>query len=240
MGALKKIGVFSVDFVEFGFYYRSVFIFFQLKLLNEDKSVSQHKLARKETESMKQALESDYINGNIRLREGEYQYSLAKTIAAFQLEQYFPDVKDITKTLYGEEKITDIQFIRKIQTILKKMEKSNIVKILPKKKPWELQRYMLSSFKFRDSDKNLVTFATEQEINQARNLLNTTLNQGEPAVGPVGSKFQAGVLILIILASYAAILWNLTQPVINPIVFIPAFSIAIVCSIVLGKVLSRR
>ena len=201
--------------------------------------MSQHKLALDEMRFLEAALSADYENGNIRLREGEYQYHLAKAIASFQLELTFPDVKEIIKRLYGEEKTNDIKFIRKIQTILKKMEKSNIVKILPKKRPWELQRYTLSSFKFRDSDKNLVILATDQQIEETLNLLRSMINQGAPTYGLSGIKAKVCVLVFIIALSYTTIAWDLLQSVINPIVFIPAFSVAVACSVMLGRILSR-
>ncbi|MGB9694132.1 MAG: hypothetical protein ACPLYF_04745 [Fervidobacterium sp.] len=188
---------------------------------------------------MQEVLSADYKTSEIRLREGEYQYSLAKTIASFHLELYFPDVKDIIKRLYGEEKTNDIQFIRMIQTILKKMEKSNVVKILPKKNPWDLQRYMLLSFKFRDSEKNLVKFATDEQIKQTQNLLSSIINQQEaPKLKLIDSRAKISILILIIIFSYATILWDLTQFSINPIIFISALSIAVVCAVILGKTLS--
>jgi len=218
---------------------RIIFMLFQLKLLNCGQAVSQRKLTQSEMQSLQETLRADYVNGNIRLREGEYQFDLAKTIASFQLELYFPDVKEIIEKGYGEGKRDDTQFIRKIQTILKKMEKSNVVKILPKRKPWELQRYALSSLKFRDSAKDLVIFATDQQIKQAQDLLHSTLNQGAPAAKLGYNKIRISILVLMIVASYAAILWDLVQSVIDPLIFIPAFSIAVACSILLGKMLSR-
>jgi len=175
------------------------------------------------------------------LREGEYQFSLAKAIASFQLELHFPDVKDIIKGLYGEAKTDDVQFIRKIQTILKKMEKSDIVSILPKKKPWELQRYALSSFKFQDIDKNLVVLATDLQIRQTQDLLNFLLSQQEAPTAKFISSIKAkiSILVFMVIASYMVILWNLIQPNINPIIFVPAFSIAVVCSLMLGRLLSQ-
>jgi len=188
---------------------------------------------------LQEALSADYIVGNIRLREGEYQYSLAKTIASSQLELYFPDVKDIIKRLYGEGKTNDIQFIRKIQTILKKMERGNVLRILPKKNPWELQRYALPSFKFRDVNKNLVILATDQQIKQMQNLLHSILSRQEKPTAKLNNiNTKICILILIVVASYTAILWDLTQPTINPIIFVPAFSIAAACSLILGKLLS--
>ena len=86
------------------------------------------RLTQSEIQFLQEALSSDFRMSNIRLREGEHQYSLAKAIAAFQLELYFPDVKDIIRKLYGEQQTSDVQLVRKVQTILKKMEKSNIVK----------------------------------------------------------------------------------------------------------------
>lgn len=188
---------------------------------------------------LQEALSADYRPSNIRLREGEYQYTLAKAIASFQLELRFPDVKDIIKGLYGEEKASDIQFIRKIQTILKKMEKSNIVQILPKKKPWDLQRYALSSFKFQDIDKNRIVLATDQQIENAQDMLRSLLvQQGVSVAKLTGTKIKISILTLIVGASYAVSAWTLMQPIIDPIIFVPSFSIAAVCSLMLGKILS--
>lgn len=188
---------------------------------------------------LQEALSADYRPSNIRLREGEYQYTLAKAIASFQLELHFPDVKDIIKGLYGEEKASDIQFIRKIQTILKKMERSNIVRILPKKKPWDLQRYALTSFKFQDVDKNLVTFATDYQIKQAQDMLRSISNQREAPTVKL-NKIRIYMLVLIVAAFYTTSVWALMQYVINPIIFVLAFSGAIAFSVILGKALSHE
>jgi hypothetical protein len=200
--------------------------------------LAQRKVTLSEIRVLQEVLSADYKTGNIRLREGEYQYTLAKAIASFQLELRFPDVKDIIKGLYGEEKASDIQFIRKIQTILKKMERSSIVQILPKKKPWDLQRYALTSFKFQDVDKNLVTFATDYQIKQAQDMLRSTSNQREAPTVRL-NKIMICMLTLIVVAFYAASAWALMQYVINPIIFVIAFSVAIACSVILGKVLSH-
>ncbi|MBX5327741.1 MAG: hypothetical protein QHH18_02735 [Candidatus Bathyarchaeota archaeon] len=203
--------------------------------------MSQHKPTLDEIKFLQEALRADLKIVNIRLREGEYQYALAKAIASFQLELYFPDVKDLVKRLYGEEKTNDIQFIRKIQTILKKMEKSNIVKILPKKRPWDLQRYALSSFKFQDADKNLVILVTEQEMKDAKELLENALARQQNVVTKkmVNIKAQVFVFALTTLMLYAAALWAITQPVIDPFIFVFAFSFATLCSVMLGKSLAK-
>ena len=212
---------------------------FQLKLLNRrDNSLTQLRLTPSEMRFLQEALRSDYKTSNIRLREGEYQYSLAKAIASFQLELHFPDVKDIIKRLYGEEKAGNIQFVRKIQTILKKMEKSNIVRILPKKRPWDLQRYALTSFKFKDVDKNLVILATDFEMKQAQGMLRSVLIQQETPTAKLG-RIKICLLIFMVVASYMTSVWTLMQPVINPIIFVLAFSVAAACSLMLGKVLSQ-
>ena len=201
--------------------------------------MAQGRLTLIEMRFLQEALSADYKTGNIRLREGEYQYSLAKTIASFQLELYFPNVKDIIKRLYGEEKARDIQSIRKIQTILKKMEKSDIVRILPKKKPWDLQRYALPSFKFQDVDKNLVIFVTDHQIKQAQDALQSiSIRLEAPTV--TSNRIKICVLILIVVISYVTGVWALMQFIINPIIFILAFSVAVACSLMLGKVLSQR
>jgi len=202
--------------------------------------LSHHRLTPREIRFLQEVLSADYKIVNIRLREGEYQYNLAEAIASFQLELCFPDVKDITKRLYGEEKTNDTQFIRKIQTILKKMQKSDIVRIMKKEKPWELQRYALLSFKFQDVDKNLIVLATRQQIEQMQGLLHALSSQQEKPRATSNLKSKIFVLVFVIGASYAAILWDLMQLAINPIIFVSAFSIAVACSLMLGKILSQE
>ncbi len=213
---------------------------FQLKLLKGVNSLSQLKLSPNEVQFLQDTLITEFKVTNIRLREGEYQHDLAKAIASYQLELQFPHVKDIIQRLYGEEKIKDIAFIRKIQTILKKMERNNVVKILPKGKPWALQRYVLSSFSFEDVDKNRVSFATEEQIVQMQDLLLSIGQQGQPTAKLATSKTKIFALVAILIASYAAVLWDLMQPIITPILFIPGFSLAVICSLMLGRTLSRQ
>jgi hypothetical protein len=202
--------------------------------------LSQRMPTPREIRFLREVLSANYKIVNIRLREGEYQYNLAEAIASFQLELYFPDVKDITKRLYGEEKATDTQFVRKIQTILKKMEKSDIVRIMKKKKPWELQRYALLSFKFQDVDKNLTVLATDQQIEQTQGLLHSLLSQQERPRVISNLKSKIFVLVFVIVASYIAILWDFIQLALNPIIFVSAFSIAVTCSLMLGRILSQE
>jgi hypothetical protein len=202
--------------------------------------LSQHRLTAIEMGFLQNVLSADHKIVNIRLRKGEYQYSLAEVIASFQLELCFPDVKDIAERLYGEEKANDTQFIRKIQTILKKMQKSNVIRIMKKEKPWELQRYALWSFKFQDVDKNLIVLATDQQIKQTQSLLHSLLSQQESPRAISNLKSKIFALVLIVVASYATILWDLTQLSVNPILFVPAFSIAVACSLMLGKMLSQE
>jgi hypothetical protein len=204
--------------------------------------LSQHRLTRSEIAILKEALSAEHKATNIRLREGEYQYDLARTIAFFQLDLRFPDVKDITRNLFGEEKTNDIQFIRKIQTILKKMEKSGILRILPKKNPWELQRYFLLSFRFQDVDKSFVIFADDQQIEHSRDMLRDVLNRDAvPGSEIHGAYFKARIVFfaLVVVASYAATLWALVQVTINPLVFILALILGLICSLLLGDALSR-
>lgn len=215
---------------------------FQLTILNRRQSVSDPKLTPDEAQFLQEAFKTDYKLSSIRLREGEHQFGLAKAIASFQLELSFPDVKNIIQRLYGEEKTADVQLVRKIQTILKKMEKNGIVKILPKKKPWELQKYALSSFKFQDIDKNMTALATDEQIKQAQNLLNTTLSQLQEGSSKIPSfkyKLYTIALALAVAASYATIVWQVLQPTVSAIIILPAFSIAIAGSVGLGKMLSR-
>jgi len=208
--------------------------------LNRDNSVLERRLEPTEVRALQETLDSGSISVNIRLREGEYQYSLAKAIASFELELVFPDVKDLTRSLYGQGKADDIQFIRKIQTILKKMEKSGIVSILPKSKPWDLQRYALLSLKFEDVDRSIVILATEEQVRQAQLLLNSSLSQTEPSeTNPTVFKLKALILALTIIAGYAISVWALSLTVIDLIVFVPAFSMAVCCSLVLGRLLSK-
>ncbi len=214
----------------------------QLKQLNGEYSseLTQETLTDDEIRILRDALKEDFRAGYIRLREGEYQYDLAKAISSFELDIKFPDVRDLIKKLYGEEKANDIQFVRKIQTILKKMEKSQIVRILPKSKPWELQRYALSSFKFQDADKNLVTLATDEQIQRVRMILQSKLDiQNQHVLGSAYSMSRITPLSLVILLSYGGILWSLLQPTINPLIFVVALAVAILCSVLLGQRLSR-
>jgi len=201
--------------------------------------MSQPELSQSEVQILQEALNSDHININIRLREGEHQYTLAKTIASFEIELSFPNVKDIIKKSYGEEKVNDIRFIRKIQTILKKMEKSNIVTILPKKKPWDLQKYALRSFKFQDVDKNNVVFVTEKQIRKMRKYLNL-LNKVKDTNDLAFLKIKIFALLVTIVASYLVCIWTLTLPIVNPVIFISAFSTSVACSLFLGKLLTKQ
>jgi len=199
----------------------------------------EHELSQHELQLLKQVLNTDCITANIRLRKGEYQYSLAEAIASFQLELRLPNVKEIITKLFGEERSNDVQFTRKIQTILKKMERGNVVKILPKRKPWELQRYMLLSFKFQDVDKNIVNFATKNQIDQAREMLNKILIEQDkikPRKLNVSIKILTSLLVLII--SYGVIIWDLLRPVIDPLIFVVALFTATASSLFLGKALA--
>ena len=190
-----------------------------------------------EIKFLEEAASADIVSINIRLREGEYQYNLVKAIASFQLDLMFPDVKDLIGRLYGEGKALDLQFVRKIQTILKKMEKSGIVRILPKKNPWQLQRYALSSFRFQDSDKNLIVLATDQQTKQMQDGLRSALTEQD-----IGgrSNLKTLTLTLILAVSYAVAVWALVQPNLSPIVFVPGLSVSVICSLLLGKMLAEK
>jgi hypothetical protein len=199
--------------------------------------MSQRRLQPQEVKFLEEAATANVVSSNLRLREGEYQFNLVKAIASFQLELTFPDVRDLIRKLYGEEKTLDLQFVRKIQTILKKMEKSNIVKILPKKNPWQLQRYALSSFRFQDADKNMIVLATDQQIKQTQDELRLATTQQD--IGKRDHSKTIG-MTLILIASYVAVVWSLAQPIINPIVFVYGLSVAIVSSLMEGKLLAGR
>ncbi len=202
--------------------------------------MSHHNVTDSESRFLREALKADFVSGNIRLREGEYQYELAKAIGSFQLQMSFPDVKEIIKRLYGEDKANDIQFVRKIQTILKKMEKSGIVRILPKKTPWELQKYSLTGFRFEDNDKNRVVFASTDEIRQSQSILDQITLSAKSEGYPFRLIVKLSALSGVVFASYAVILWTLFQPVMDPLLFIPAFLVAVLCSVLLGRTLSNR
>jgi hypothetical protein len=212
----------------------------QLKLLKRKAAVSERKLALNEIRFLQEALSSDVKKANIRLREGEYQFTLAKTIAELQLDLTFPDVKDTIRRVSGDKEMEDVQIVRKIQTILKKMEKSNVVRILPKKKPWELQRYMLLSFKFQDAENNTVVLATEQQLKQSQDLLQSAIKQqGTSLNARTLGRAKIVALATTLLASYSAILWSLNQPSISTVVFIPAFCAAAVIAVALGRALGK-
>ncbi len=201
--------------------------------------MSEHRLAQNEALFLQRALDSDYRTGGIRLRQGEYQYTLAEAIAEVQLQLSFPDAKELIEKLYGKEKIEDIQFVRKIQTILKKMEKSGVLSILPKKKPWELQRYGLIGFRFRDSDNNLVTFATDDQIKKSQLLLQQLLKQRQVVTNHARMKSVSIVMLLLALAgSYGLVVWSILQPVIDPLVITVALASGVLCAVVLGRVFS--
>ncbi len=199
--------------------------------------MSQRRLSLGEIKFLEEAASADIVSINIRLREGEYQYNLVKAIASFQLDLMFPDVKDLIGRLYGEGKALDLQFVRKIQTILKKMEKSGIVRILPKKNPWQLQRYALSSFKFQDSDKNLIVLATDQQMKQMQEELRSALTEQD-----IGGRsyLKTLALTLILAVSYAVAVWALVQPNLSPVVFVPGLSVSVICSLLLGKMLAEK
>lgn len=198
--------------------------------------MSNPKLSPDEIDFLEETMKSDYKDASIRLREGEYQYSLAKAIASFHFELHFPDVKDIIRRLYGEEKANDLQFVRKVQTVLKKMEKSGIVKILAKNKPWELQRYSLSSFKFQDSDKNPVSFASDEQIAEMQNQLRSIVNKQATVNANVA---RIAALILLTAVSYVTILWTLLRPIIDPVIFVSALGISVLLSVLLGEALAQ-
>ncbi len=111
---------------------------------------------------------------------------------------------------------------------------------MPKKKPWELQTYGLSSFKFEDVDRTSVILATEQEIEKVQDILGSLSSEGIPEAQAklVRTRFLAMLLLLVV--SYAAVLWGLLQHTINPFIFVFAFSLATVFSVMLGKILSGR
>jgi len=203
--------------------------------------LSQTKPTPSEIRILERALGADLTSCSIRLREGEHQHSLGQAIAIAQLGMRFPDTREIITNLYGEEKTNDIQLVRKIQTILKKMEKSNIVQILPKKRPWDLQRYGVVSFKFEDVDKNRVILATDEQIKQAQSVLRGFLtDQATIAAKLNRNRIITVLMAFALVASYVTGVFALLQPVVDAIVFVGSFSIASVIALVLGKRLARE
>jgi len=215
-------------------------MFRSTETIEEATAMSQHKFTVNDITSLREALTSDLKKANVRLREGEYQFTLTKAIGELQLGLTFPDVKDIIRKISGDKETEDVQVVRKIQTILKKMERSNVVKILPKKKPWELQRYMLLSFKFQDADNNTVILATEQQIKQSQETLQSVIKQQGASLNARNTNaVKIVALATALLASYGAVLWSLSLSAISSSVFIPAFCAATVAAIALGKILGR-
>lgn len=225
----------SIETIEQGS--NRLFSSIEIKIGDRGRHLSQRRLLPQEIKLFEEASSAELVSSNIRLREGEYQYNLVKAIASFQLDLTFPDVKDLIWRLYGEEKTLDPQFIRKIQTILKKMEKSNIVRIVSKKNPWQLQRYALLSFRFQDSEKNVVILATDQQIKQMQDQLRSVLTQQEEGKR---DNFKTLILSLTLVASFTVAIWALVQPMINPMVFVPSLSVSVACSLMLGKMLARK
>ncbi|MGC9095361.1 MAG: hypothetical protein ACP5IM_07150 [Candidatus Bathyarchaeia archaeon] len=198
--------------------------------------MSEKMLTPSEAKVLQETCDADLKLVNVRLREGEYQHDLAKTIASFLLEHQFPNVKDIIDRRYGSEKVKDIRFVRKIQTILKKMEKGGIIQILPKEKPWDLQKYTLSSFKFQDADKKVVVLASDQQIKQTKEAIRSLLQESKNEK----SKMLIILTSLILIVSYILSAWALTQPIINTLIFIPSIAVSTLFSIVLGRNLSKK
>ena len=215
-------------------------MFRSTETIEEESGVSQRKFTLNEIRSLQEALSSDLKNAKLRLREGEYQFTLAKAIGEMQLGLTFPDVKDVIRKMSGDKATEDMQVVRKIQTILKKMEKSDVVRILPKKRPWELRRYMLLSFKFQDAENNTVILGTEQQIKQSQEALQSAMKQLGPSLN---ARNMNGVKIVALgaalLASYGGVLWSLSQSVIISLVFIPALCAAAVAAVALGRVLGK-
>lgn len=121
------------------------------------------------------------------------------------------------------------------------MEKSNIVRILPKTKPWDLQRYTLSSFKFQDVDKNVVILATDEQMKQTHDVLySISVQKGKAAARLVGNRIKIVMFALIVCISYAMSVWVLMQHTINSAIFIIAFSVAVVSSLLLGRAFSGK
>jgi hypothetical protein len=215
-------------------------MFRSTETIEEESGVSQRKFTLNEIRSLQEALSSDLKNAKLRLREGEYQFTLAKAIGEMQLGLTFPDVKDVIRKMSGDKATEDMQVVRKIQTILKKMEKSDVVRILPKKRPWELQRYMLLSFKFQDAENNTVVLGTEQQIKQSQEALQSAMKQLGPSLNARNMKVVRIVALgAALLASYGGVLWSLSQSVIISLVFIPALCAAAVAAVALGRVLGK-
>lgn len=203
--------------------------------------MSQSRLAPSEVRILEQSLSAALTSCSIRLREGEHQYGLAQTIAESQLKLRFLDTKGIITHLYGDEKTSDIQLVRKIQTILKKMEKSNIVRILPKKRPWDLQRYGIVSFRFEDVEKNHVILATDEQIKQAQALLRDFLaDRAKTGARKTRGRFITTMLALALTASYSAGVFATLRHTFDFNILILSVSISTALALALGKMLARE
>lgn len=203
--------------------------------------MSQSRLAPSEVRILEQSLSAALTSCSIRLREGEHQYGLAQTIAASQLKLRFLDTKGIITHLYGDEKTSDIQLVRKIQTILKKMEKSNIVRILPKKRPWDLQRYGIVSFRFEDVEKNHVILATDEQIKQAQALLRDFLaDRAKTGARKTRGIFIITMLALALTASYSVGVFATLRHTFDFNILVLSVSISTVLALALGKMLARE
>lgn len=192
-------------------------------------------------EHLEEALNSQTKTVNIRLREGEHQFSLARAIAASELKLHFPDVKELVGELYGEMRTGDQRFLNMIQTILKKMEKSGVIRILPKEKPWELQRYALSSFTFEDVEKSIVILATEDEKEKVKRLLHSQpMSEVVTAQQARNKTLPSVFLTSLIVVSFALIMWAIIQSPMSFTVFVSAFCLATASAIILGILVARR
>jgi K+-sensing histidine kinase KdpD len=121
------------------------------------------------------------------------------------------------------------------------MEKSGVIKILPKEKPWELQRYALTSFKFLDVEKNSVSFATNDEIEKTGQAMNSRpKSESAPVQLPKSMNLQLPLLIAIIAVSLSLTIWTLTQSPVNLAIFIAAFFLAVTSSAILGALVAKK
>jgi len=85
-----------------------------------------------------------------------------------------------------------------------------------------------------------VVLATEKEIKQSQDLLHSVLNrQDDVRTEQAITSVRLFVLALLTGVFYVASVWALAQPIINTVLFVSTFSVAVLCSLLLGKKLSE-
>lgn len=94
---------------------------------------------------------------------------------------------------------------------------------------------------FQDVEKNLIVLAAQSEIDKTRELIHNQPAHKLPAsIRPNHMTTWVLPLVFVVVGSYAAIVWVISQPTIDIVVFGSVFCLAAVCSILLGIFISKR